>query len=178
MHKNYVLAVAYSPDGKTVLTGSGDKTARLWDASTGKPIGQPFMHQSTVSSLAYSPDGKTLLTGSWDHTAHLWDKATSKPIGDVLAHQGPVNAVAFSPDGKTALTGSWDNTARLWDSATGKPVSAAASSRNGDECRLQSRQPDHFDRKQRLLGPAVGRGRQRAGEHRVSACPVRAGRRL
>jgi WD40 repeat protein len=56
-----------------VLTASDDKTARLWDATTGQPKGEPLRHQATVRSVAFSPDGRTVLTASWDHTARLWD---------------------------------------------------------------------------------------------------------
>ena len=73
--------MAFSPDGKTVLTGSSDKTARLWDAATGRPLGLPMTHQDRVSAVAFSPDGKTVLTGSWDKTARLWDAATGQPLG-------------------------------------------------------------------------------------------------
>ncbi len=59
-----VWAVAFSPDGKTVLTGNADKTARLWDVATGRPIGLPLTHQSAVDAVAFSPDGKAVLTGS------------------------------------------------------------------------------------------------------------------
>ena len=67
-HQNTVFSVAYSPDGKTVMTGSWDHTARLWDASTGKPVGPPLEHQEWVWGVAFSPDGKTVITGSWDGT--------------------------------------------------------------------------------------------------------------
>ena len=73
--------MAFSPDGKTVLTGSYDKTARLWDAATGQPLGPPLTHQDTVQAVAFSPDGKTVLTGSVDKTARLWDAATGRPLG-------------------------------------------------------------------------------------------------
>jgi WD40 repeat protein len=63
-HRDSVRAVAYSPDGKTVLTGSDDKTARQWDAATGRPIGAPLDHEHQVVAVAYSPDGKTVLTAS------------------------------------------------------------------------------------------------------------------
>jgi tetratricopeptide (TPR) repeat protein len=72
-HQNRVRTVAYSPDGKTVLTGSWDKTARLWDAATGQPLGLPMTHQGIVWAVAFSPDGKTILTGSLDSKARLWD---------------------------------------------------------------------------------------------------------
>ena len=114
--------MAYSPDGKTVLTGCTDQTARLWDAATGRPIGPPLTHQGVVYVVAYSPDGRTVLTGSADKTARLWDAASGRPIGPPLTHQGIVYAVAYSPDGKTVLTGSFDQTARLWDAGTGAPI--------------------------------------------------------
>jgi eukaryotic-like serine/threonine-protein kinase len=121
-HKDAVLAVAFSPDGQTLLTGSRDKTARLWDTGTGKPVGPPLMHQDWVVALAFSPDGKTVVTGSQDRTARLWETATGKQIGPPLQHQGWVYAVSFSPDGKTVLTGTFGGTARLWDTATGKSI--------------------------------------------------------
>jgi WD40 repeat protein len=73
--------VAFSPDGKTVLTGSVDKTARLWEAATGKPIGPLLQHQATVGAVAFSPDGKTVLTGCFDNTARLW-RVSRKIRGD------------------------------------------------------------------------------------------------
>ena len=76
-----VEAVAFSPDGKTVLTGSDDRTARLWDAATGRPLGLTLTHQGEVVAVAFSPDGKTVLTGSMDKTARLWDAATGRPLG-------------------------------------------------------------------------------------------------
>jgi WD40 repeat protein len=71
-HHNQVRAVAYSPDGKMILTGSLDFTARLWDAATARPLGKPMEHQGSVSAVAFNPDGKTALTGSYDRTARLW----------------------------------------------------------------------------------------------------------
>jgi WD40 repeat protein len=117
-------AVAYSPDGKTILHGTGDSAAYLWDAATGEPIGEPLQHQDSVEAVAFSPDGKTLLTGSMDKKAKLWDAATRQPLHQ-LDHEGAVVTVAFSPDGTTALTGAVDGAARLWEVVTGKPIGTA-----------------------------------------------------
>src|SRR5207237_554504 len=71
-HKNWVNSVAWSPDGKYVLTGSEDNIARVWEASSGKPVAQLLEHKGPVKSVAWSPDGKYVLTGSRDSTARLW----------------------------------------------------------------------------------------------------------
>jgi RNA polymerase sigma factor (sigma-70 family) len=118
-----VLAVAFSPDGRTALTASSDQTARLWEVATGKPLGPPLRHQGSVKAATFSPDGTMVLTGSGDHTAQLWDARTGKPLGAPLRHQEGVEAGAISPDGRTVLTGSLDKTARLWDVATRRPLS-------------------------------------------------------
>jgi WD40 repeat protein/serine/threonine protein kinase len=120
-HEGLITAIAFSPDGKSVLTGSKDGTARLWDAATGNPRGPILQHQAGVTAVAFSPSNGTILTASGDGTAALWDAATGKRRGLPLRHQDRVEAVAFSPDGKSVLTGSKDGTARLWDAATGNP---------------------------------------------------------
>jgi WD40 repeat protein len=113
-HSASVLSVAFSPDGKTIVSGSADQTIRLWDLA-GNPIGQPFQgHSASVWSVAFSPDGKTIVSGSADQTIRLWDLA-GNPIGQPFqGHSASVLSVAFSPDGKTIVSGSADQTIRLW----------------------------------------------------------------
>src|SRR5947209_19877902 len=75
-HTDRVWGVAFSPDGKTVLTGSLDRTARVWDAVTGQEKAKLEGHTGSVTWLAFSPDGERVLTGSWDKTARVWDAHT------------------------------------------------------------------------------------------------------
>jgi WD40 repeat protein/serine/threonine protein kinase len=120
-----VHTVAFSPDGSKVLTGSSDKTARLWETATGKPLGLPLEHQEAVWAVGFSPNGTKILTVDLDKTARLWETATLKAIGPPLQHQDYVTDVAFSPNGTIVVTTSRDGTARLWESETGLPIGIA-----------------------------------------------------
>jgi WD40 repeat protein len=125
-HDGTVRAVAYSPDGRYVLSGSGwpagDKTIRLWEVATGKEVRRFEGHTDQVISVALSADGRRALSASGDGTVRLWDVSTGKGIRRFEGHKGGVIAVAFSPDGRRALSGSFDKTVRLWDVETGQEV--------------------------------------------------------
>jgi WD40 repeat protein len=115
-HTDAVDSVAFSPDGKTLASGSWDKSVRLWDVATRHQIGFPLSgHTDAVDSVAFSPDSKTLTSGSSDNSVRLWDVATQHQIGSPLTgHIDAVLSLAFSPDGKTLITGSKDNSVGLW----------------------------------------------------------------
>ncbi|MER5383196.1 trypsin-like peptidase domain-containing protein [Streptomyces sp. NPDC002688] len=119
-HTDEVYAVAFSHDGRTLATGSADRTVRLWDPATGKTHAILKGHTGQVTSLAFSPDGRTLATGSADRTVRLWDAATGRTRATLEGHKAEVYTVAFSPDGRTLASGGVDRTVRLWDAATGK----------------------------------------------------------
>jgi WD40 repeat protein len=119
-HTDRVVSVCFSPDGKTVLTASHDKTARLSDATTGQELFVLRGHTKEILSACFSPDGKTVLTGSKDHTARLWDAETGKEKAVLTGHTDQVVSLGFRLDGQRVLTGSTDSTARAWDAQTGQ----------------------------------------------------------
>ena len=118
-HREGIHALAYSPDGKRMVTGSEDHTARVWDIANGRELFPLRGHTGTVESVAYSPDGQRLVTGSDDHVAIVWDAATGKELARLIGHTNHINSTAFSPDSRQILTGAFDGSARLWDVATG-----------------------------------------------------------
>lgn len=131
VHEGPVTSVRVSPDGQRIVTASQDGTARVWDARTGKPLGQPLTHLAGMAQGAgmthdmaircaeFSPDGRWVVTGSGDGTARIWNAQTGQPLPQPLKHKGAVLSARFAPDGRVVVTTSEDKTARLWDARTG-----------------------------------------------------------
>jgi WD domain, G-beta repeat len=114
----HILAVAFSPDGRTIAGGSWDETIRIWDAGTGKEIAQLTGHNAYVKNVQFSPDGKFLVTGGGDRKLRLWDCATWKPLRSFEAST-PDTGIAISGDSKW-LAGRTAKDLLVWDLATGK----------------------------------------------------------
>jgi WD40 repeat protein len=133
------IAVAFSPDGKKVLSGSAQwlsgfdshvfgQTLKLWDVATGDELRSFGNFIQPVESVAISPDGALALTGSADTPLRLWNIATGEEVHHFEGHSDTVWSVAFSPDGRFALSGSADKTLKLWDVSewTQAPAASAA----------------------------------------------------
>ncbi len=122
-HTAQVYSVAFSPDGKRIVSGGSDKTIKLWDAQTGSEIRTLQGHAAQVYSVAFSPDGKQIVSGSSDKTIKLWNAQTGSEIRTLQGHTDWVLSVAFHPDGKRIASGSWDNTVKVWNADSGgEPV--------------------------------------------------------
>ncbi|KAI5118072.1 hypothetical protein M0805_003661 [Coniferiporia weirii] len=119
-----VNCVAYSPDGRYIVSGSGDNTLRIWDAQIGNSVGDPLTgHSLGINSVAYSPDGRHIVSGSSDRTLRIWDTQTGSAVGEpLIGHSGAVRSVAYSPDGRHIVSGSDGSMLRIWDAQIGKPV--------------------------------------------------------
>jgi WD40 repeat protein len=121
-HTDYVNRVAFSPDSTLLATASSDKTARLWDVTTGQTTRILTGHTDYLFGVAFSPDGNLLATASHDASARLWDVVTGQTVGTLTGHKRYVFAVAFSPDGALLATAGEDATVRLWDVVTGQTL--------------------------------------------------------
>jgi WD40 repeat protein len=112
-------ALAFSPDGTTLVSGSRDKTIKFWEIPSGQLIRTVGAHDGWVRAVTFSPDGKVLASCSDDTTIKLWDPSTGGLIRILQGHKEPVRSITFSPDGRRLVSGSHDKTARLWEGGAG-----------------------------------------------------------
>lgn len=121
-HNDWVRCLSFTPDGTHLVSGSFDKTIKLWQLSTGKLIHTLTDHPKGVFALAISPDGKLLASGSWDDTIKLWNLETGTLVRNLSKHQGSVRSLAISADSRMLVSGSFDRTIELWQLPDGVPT--------------------------------------------------------
>lgn len=121
-HSEDVWSVVYSRDGKSIATGSGDDTVKLWDAQTGALKRSINAGIISIFSVAYSPDGKTLACSGYNNDIKLFDTQTGALKQSLTGHSGNIYSVTFSPDGKTIASASVDKTVKTWDAQSGSTI--------------------------------------------------------
>ncbi len=119
-HSDAVRCVALTADGKRMLTGSVDRTVRLWDLGRASEIQRFGPHRAEVTGVALSPDGRIALSCSRDGTLRLWETSNGKEVRAFGTPRGPALALALTPDGLGVYSAHFDTTARLWEVATGR----------------------------------------------------------
>jgi len=121
-HTDTITSVAFSPDGQRIATGSWDRSAKVWDAASGRELLTLKGHAGGVRSVAFCPDGRRIVTASRG-AAKVWEAASGRELVTLNGHRDYICSVAFSPDGQRIVTGSADTTAKVWDAASGKELS-------------------------------------------------------
>ena len=121
-HYEAIKAIAFTPDSKYLLTGSRDKSIKLWDIASGRELRSFLGHSLTVNDLDVSSDGKYIVSSSADKTARLWEIETGRLIRTFTGHQDMLTSVDLSSDGKKLITAGYDWVAILWDVATGDTI--------------------------------------------------------
>jgi len=121
-HTGPILAAAYSPDGRQIVTASADRTAKVWDAAGATDLLTLTGHGAPIRSVAFFDDGQRIVTGSWDRTARVWEATTGNLLHTLKGHRREILSVAVSTNGQRIATGSLDRTARIWDPTTGSSL--------------------------------------------------------
>lgn len=137
-HSQEIYSLDFSRDGRRIVSGSGDRTARIWDMDTGTAIvlavdadgADAATGDAGVTSVAISPDGRYVAAGSLDTVVRIWDANSGALVERLRGHRDSVYSVVFTPDGRGVVSGSLDKTLKYWDVsglATAKPKKEASA---------------------------------------------------
>lgn len=124
-HKDWVLAVTFTPDGSKIISSGGGKNnnvINIWEVNSGKLLHSLSGHKDWVNAISINPDGNFLVSASHDKTIKIWDLIQTKLVKTLEGHKGWITSVAISPDGNTIASGSYDSTIKLWNLKTGKLI--------------------------------------------------------
>lgn len=121
-HAKAIYGLAVSPDGKTLASGSNDKTIKLWSLISGELLGTLTGHLDWVSSVTFTSDGQTLVSGSYDNKINIWDWQSRKRLNTLTGHLHHVQKIAFIPNMSTLASSSDDGTIKVWGMQSGKAL--------------------------------------------------------
>jgi len=121
-HSSRLYAINFSPDGKHVVTASGDRTARIWGVPGGNLQTTLQGHSAHVFAAAFSPNSNRVVTASGDGTARIWRVTNGTQLQELRGHSKEVLSASFSPDGNLVATGGDDGAVKIWQAASGKEV--------------------------------------------------------
>ena len=122
-HEKSVDCVSFSPDGRLIVSGSSDKTVRIWKVHTGAELVILRGHEEFVGGVAFAPNQRELVSGGGDKTLRIWNLESGTELAVLRGHERQVNSIDYSPDGRKIISGSKDTTVRTWDARTGAELS-------------------------------------------------------
>ncbi len=120
-HTSVIASVAFSPDGRHLVSGGADRIVRVWEVQTQSEVHSFRGHKNWVSSVAYSKDGYFIVSAGVDETLKVWELG-GKTGTSGYGHSREVRAVVVSPDGRLCASGAADNSVHVWETATGREL--------------------------------------------------------
>jgi WD40 repeat protein len=119
-HQQPVSSIAFSPDGRQLVSSSFDKTIKVWDTNSGKCLKTLLGHRSRIWTVAFHPNGRTIASGGDDNNTKIWDLKRGRCINTIVGHTNAILSIELTPDGTHLASGNEDNTIRIWDVNGGK----------------------------------------------------------